>query len=132
VEGLANIFDAVPSKIASLLSECARSSSPVPKGSRGSNRSEVKIVYCVGTHCGANYVESLSFKKAFKSLIINSTVLDNVQRLHYLMVKLRACLKTQPFHMTWKLLVDGCNNPKIISAPSLEGRCCLGLLSRFL
>ena len=45
-EGLANRFDAIPSKIASLLSECARSSSPLPKGSRGSSRSKVKIVYC--------------------------------------------------------------------------------------
>lgn len=37
MKGLANRFDAVSFNIAALLSECARSSSVVPKGLRGSS-----------------------------------------------------------------------------------------------
>ena len=43
IEGLANRFDAIPFKIAALLSECARSSSPMAKGSRCSSSSKMKL-----------------------------------------------------------------------------------------
>ena len=79
---------------------------------------------------GSNYVEFLSFRNTFESLI-NNRGTDDLQRLHCLIASLNGkpkglteniSIAARNFHVAWKLLVKMHNNREIIP-PSMWRHC---------